>query len=181
MKKLVISAVFFVAAFSVAPAFAQLSLYGSHVQTIKSNYLAHRKIDSKTQVMGAATLPPPPSGMYVLDNSDGIQIWGNGDYVVENFIFKTVDQKWAIKIQNHQEGTITIRNNYFSGKPSGTVTYPGNPNGRGIVVWDSSNVVIEDNHFEDGFTRGAELSKFADEFTNRMRGILTEAGVKVVR
>lgn len=40
---------------------------------------------------------------------------------------------------------------------------------------------IEDNHFEDGFTRGAELSKFADEFTNRMRGILTEAGVKVVR
>jgi putative tricarboxylic transport membrane protein len=40
---------------------------------------------------------------------------------------------------------------------------------------------LEDNQFEDGFQKSAELSAFMDDFTGRMRGILTEAGVKVVR
>ena len=40
---------------------------------------------------------------------------------------------------------------------------------------------LADNQFEDGFQNAAELVKFYDEFTDRMRGILKEAGAKVVR
>jgi putative tricarboxylic transport membrane protein len=40
---------------------------------------------------------------------------------------------------------------------------------------------LEDNQFEDGFMRSAELAKFFDEFTGRMREILKDAGAKVVR
>lgn len=40
---------------------------------------------------------------------------------------------------------------------------------------------LDDNQFEDGFMKSAELSRFIDEFTDRMRGILKEAGAKVVR
>ena len=38
---------------------------------------------------------------------------------------------------------------------------------------------LEENQFEDGFQRSAELSKFFDQFTNRMRDILKDAGAKV--
>jgi putative tricarboxylic transport membrane protein len=40
---------------------------------------------------------------------------------------------------------------------------------------------LADNQFEDGYQNAAELTKFYDEFTDRMRGILQEAGVKTVR
>jgi putative tricarboxylic transport membrane protein len=40
---------------------------------------------------------------------------------------------------------------------------------------------LEDQQFEDGFQRSAELSQFMDQYTNRMREILKEAGAKVVR
>jgi putative tricarboxylic transport membrane protein len=40
---------------------------------------------------------------------------------------------------------------------------------------------LEENQFEDGFQRSGELAKFFDEFTNRMREILKDAGAKVVR
>jgi putative tricarboxylic transport membrane protein len=40
---------------------------------------------------------------------------------------------------------------------------------------------LEDNQFEDGYMKSAELAKFFDEFTDRMRGILKDAGAKVVR
>jgi putative tricarboxylic transport membrane protein len=40
---------------------------------------------------------------------------------------------------------------------------------------------LEDQQFEDGFQRSAELSQFFDQFTNRMREILKDAGAKVVR
>jgi len=40
---------------------------------------------------------------------------------------------------------------------------------------------LEDNLFDDGFQKGAELAKFVDEFPEQVRGILREAGVKVVR
>ncbi len=40
---------------------------------------------------------------------------------------------------------------------------------------------LEDNQFEDGFQKSAELARFMDEFTDRMRGILREAGAKIVR
>jgi putative tricarboxylic transport membrane protein len=40
---------------------------------------------------------------------------------------------------------------------------------------------IEDNQFEDGYQNAADLVKFYDEFTDRMREILKDAGVKTVR
>jgi putative tricarboxylic transport membrane protein len=40
---------------------------------------------------------------------------------------------------------------------------------------------LEDNQFEDGYQNATELAKFYDAFTNQMRGILQEAGVKIVR
>jgi putative tricarboxylic transport membrane protein len=40
---------------------------------------------------------------------------------------------------------------------------------------------LDDNQFEDGYQNAAELAKFYDEFTERMRGILQDAGVKLVR
>src|SRR6185503_21168795 len=40
---------------------------------------------------------------------------------------------------------------------------------------------LDDNQFEDGYQNAAELTKFYDEFTGQMRGILQEAGIKVVR
>jgi len=40
---------------------------------------------------------------------------------------------------------------------------------------------IEDNQFEDGYQNAADLAKFYDQFTDRMRDILKDAGVKTVR
>lgn len=40
---------------------------------------------------------------------------------------------------------------------------------------------LEDQQFEDGFQKSAELTKFFDTYTNQMRNILKEAGAKVVR
>jgi putative tricarboxylic transport membrane protein len=40
---------------------------------------------------------------------------------------------------------------------------------------------LEDNLFEDGFQRSAELGKFIDQYSEMTRSILKEGGVKVVR
>ena len=40
---------------------------------------------------------------------------------------------------------------------------------------------LADNQFEDGYQNAADLTKFYDTFTGQMRGILKEAGIKVVR
>lgn len=40
---------------------------------------------------------------------------------------------------------------------------------------------LKDNQFQDGFLKSAELSRFFDQYSDQMRGILKEAGVKVVR
>jgi putative tricarboxylic transport membrane protein len=40
---------------------------------------------------------------------------------------------------------------------------------------------IADNQFEDGYQGAADLVRFYDEFTGRMRDILRDAGVKIVR
>ena len=40
---------------------------------------------------------------------------------------------------------------------------------------------LEDNFFDDAFQRSADFAKFIDEFTERVRPILVEAGVKVHR
>ena len=40
---------------------------------------------------------------------------------------------------------------------------------------------LEEQQFEDGFQKSAELAKFIDTYTDQMREILKEAGAKVVR
>ena len=40
---------------------------------------------------------------------------------------------------------------------------------------------LDDNQFEDGYQNAAELSKFYDEFSQQMRVVLQEAGIKLVR
>jgi tripartite-type tricarboxylate transporter receptor subunit TctC len=52
---------------------------------------------------------------------------------------------------------------------------------RKLTQTESWRKFLADNQFEDGYQNAAELTKFYDEFTERMRGILKEAGVKVVR
>jgi putative tricarboxylic transport membrane protein len=40
---------------------------------------------------------------------------------------------------------------------------------------------LEDNLFEDGFQKGPDLARFMQQFPEQIRGILQDAGVKVVR
>ena len=72
----------------------------------------------------------------------------------------------------------------------GVVAPPGIPR-ENIAYWEdvfrrltrtaSWRKYLDDNHFEDGYQKAAELAKFYDEFTGRMRGILQDAGIKTVR
>lgn len=50
-----------------------------------------------------------------------------------------------------------------------------------LVKTESWKKYLEDNHFEDGFQRSAELAKFFDQFSDRMRELLKESGAKIVR
>jgi len=50
-----------------------------------------------------------------------------------------------------------------------------------LTQTESWKKFLADNQFEDGYQGAAELVKFYDEFTDRMRAILKEAGAKVVR
>ena len=40
---------------------------------------------------------------------------------------------------------------------------------------------LKENRYEDGFLTGPALDKFVDEYTNTLRGVLKEAGIKLVR
>jgi putative tricarboxylic transport membrane protein len=72
----------------------------------------------------------------------------------------------------------------------GVVAPPGIP-AANVAYWEdvfrrltrtaSWKKYLEDNQFEDGYQNAAELAKFYDDFTGTMRGILQEAGVKIVR
>jgi putative tricarboxylic transport membrane protein len=66
------------------------------------------------------------------------------------------------------------------GIPPDAVAYYEDLFGR-LVKTATWKKYLEDNQFEDGFQKSAELSAFMNDFTGRMRGILTEAGAKVVR
>jgi putative tricarboxylic transport membrane protein len=72
----------------------------------------------------------------------------------------------------------------------GVVAPPGIPQ-ENIAYWEelfrkltrtaSWRKFLADNQFEDGYQNAAELARFYDEFTSQMRGILQEAGIKIVR
>jgi len=50
-----------------------------------------------------------------------------------------------------------------------------------LTETESWKKYLADNQFENAYQNSAELAKFYDEFSNQMRGILQEAGVKLVR
>ncbi len=50
-----------------------------------------------------------------------------------------------------------------------------------LVQTPSWKKYLADNLFEDGFQKGPELTKFMTQFPEQIRGILTDAGVKVAR
>jgi tripartite-type tricarboxylate transporter receptor subunit TctC len=50
-----------------------------------------------------------------------------------------------------------------------------------LVQTGSWKKYLEENFFDDGFQKSAEFAKFIDEFAERVRPLLTEAGVKVYR
>jgi putative tricarboxylic transport membrane protein len=72
----------------------------------------------------------------------------------------------------------------------GVVAPPGIPR-ENVAYWEgvfkkltqteSWKKFLADNQFEDGYQSATELTKFYDEFTGQMKGILQEAGVKTVR
>jgi len=72
----------------------------------------------------------------------------------------------------------------------GVVAPPGIP-AENVAYWEelfrkltrtaSWRKFLEDNQFEDGYQDATDLAKFYDEFTAQMRGILQEAGIKIVR
>jgi len=66
------------------------------------------------------------------------------------------------------------------GMPPEAVAYYEDLFGR-VVRTAAWKKYLEDQQFEDGFQKSGELSKFFDEYANRMRTILQEGGVKTVR
>ena len=66
------------------------------------------------------------------------------------------------------------------GMPKEAVAYYEDLLGR-LTRTASWKKYLDDNQFEDGYLKSADLARFIDEFTDRMRGILKEAGAKVVR
>jgi len=50
-----------------------------------------------------------------------------------------------------------------------------------LVKTASWKKYLAENHLEDGFLKGRELREFTEQYTNRKRVILQEAGAKVVR
>ena len=72
----------------------------------------------------------------------------------------------------------------------GVVAPPGIPR-ENVAYWEgvfkklstteSWKKYVADNQFEEAYQNAADLSKFYDDFSNQMRGVLTEAGVKLVR
>lgn len=66
------------------------------------------------------------------------------------------------------------------GMPADAVAYYEDLFAR-LIKTASWQKYLQDNQFEDGFQKSGELAQFFDQYTNRMRDILKEAGAKVVR
>ena len=72
----------------------------------------------------------------------------------------------------------------------GVVAPPGIPR-ENVAYWEgvfkkltqteSWKKFLSDNQFEDGYQNAADLTRFYDDFSQQMRGILQEAGIKLVR
>lgn len=77
-----------------------------------------------------------------------IKISGNGDYIIENKKFYPAFDTYAITVTGHKTGKVIIRNCYFVGINGAAVDGLNPKNGKGILVKESSNVLIENNYFD---------------------------------
>jgi Right handed beta helix region len=81
-------------------------------------------------------------------NSESIHISGDGQQRIERRIFHPQAGTYAIRIDDHHQGQITIRDCVFIG-PHGPGVDGLNPgNGGGVLAWQSDHVVIENCYFE---------------------------------
>lgn len=81
-------------------------------------------------------------------SSGPITITGNGDYIIENKKFYPAFDTYAITVTGHTTGNVIIRNCYFGGINGGAVDGLNPGNGKGILVYNSSNVKVENNYFD---------------------------------
>lgn len=125
--------------------------YTSFVVGQKNSYLSQRPNVQAYPLATATNVAQMCSaGTHVAAAADGsIVITGNGNCTIQGLRFRPINQAYALQILAHNTGQITIKDNYinayhtsYSGVGSGSL------NGRGILVYHSSNVLIEDNHFE---------------------------------
>jgi hypothetical protein len=74
-----------------------------------------------------------------------VKIYGNGDHLIEKRIFQPKAGEYAIRVDEHSERRIIIRNCGFVGAggaaPDGLKTQAGG----GILAWKSSHLTIENN------------------------------------
>jgi len=81
-----------------------------------------------------------------------LKIYGNGDHVIEKRVFRPATGEYAIRIDEHSEGRVIIRNCAFIGAGGGAPDGLSTTAGGGILAWKSSHLTIENNYFE--FIRG---------------------------
>lgn len=95
-------------------------------------------------------LPRPDLAAY--RPSPPLKIFGDGEHLIEKQIFRPKAGEYAIRVDEHSQGRIIIRNCVFIGDgeaaPDGLNTRAGG----GILAWKSSHLTVENNYFE--FIRG---------------------------
>ncbi len=82
------------------------------------------------------------------EEAEPITIDGDGDHRIERLRFAPVAGEFAIRINNHAEGQIVIRDCVFLGAHGMAEDGLDPRNGGGILAWQSSNIRIENCYFE---------------------------------
>jgi len=95
-------------------------------------------------------LPRPDVAGY--QPSQPLKIYGNGDHLIEKRLFQPKAGEYAIRIDEHSQGRIIIRDCVFSGAGGAAKDGLSSMAGSGVLAWKSSHLTIENNYFE--FIRG---------------------------
>ena len=95
-------------------------------------------------------LPRPDVAGY--QPSPPLKIYGSGDHLIEKRLFQPKAGEYAIRIDEHSQGRIIIRNCVFAGAGGAAHDGLNATAGGGILAWKSSHLTIENNYFE--FLRG---------------------------
>jgi len=80
--------------------------------------------------------------------SEPIQIKGDGNRLIEHLVFYPPAGRYAIRIDDHHQGHIIIRDCVFIGPKGAAVDGLEPGNGSGVLTWQTDHVVVEDSYFE---------------------------------